>query len=355
MPSNDKKKGKRSGARAATDDFDDMLAEFAVADLENAAKIQNTITITTTTASTSSTAPNPTDQDIVDACSESDIDRLRRWGRRGIRVGSANPLVAAAYWNKIDVMRCLVHELGADANQMIEDGLTPLIAAIQEGNLDAMRCLVTELGADVNLAVPDSNGDRLTPLFTATSSKQLESVRCLVKDLGVDVNQIQCDGRTVLTFAASTGNLDLVRLLVKELGADVNLATQNGHTPLMIAAYLKHEKIAKLLLKAGADAQASMVFLGISYSAAYNAAITGAPATMTEYLESKTHCSNSVCDGAGIRKCTGCKQVRYCGQACQLAHWPNTKISARRIKPIRVQNVEGAHSIRTVYGYGRGF
>jgi hypothetical protein len=31
-------------------------------------------------------------------------------------------------------------------------------------------------------------------------------------------------------------------------------------------------------------------------------------------------CSNPGCGGAGLKKCTGCKQARYCAQACQKAH-----------------------------------
>jgi hypothetical protein len=29
-------------------------------------------------------------------------------------------------------------------------------------------------------------------------------------------------------------------------------------------------------------------------------------------------------------KCTGCKQARYCGEACQLAHWKAHKTKCRR-------------------------
>jgi hypothetical protein len=41
------------------------------------------------------------------------------------------------------------------------------------------------------------------------------------------------------------------------------------------------------------------------------------------------HCSNPACAGAGIKKCTGCKEVRYCGQECQLAHWPAHKADCK--------------------------
>jgi hypothetical protein len=298
----------------ATDDFDDMLAEFAASDLESGAK--------STSAATASTAPSgssPTEHEIVNACAKGDVDRLCRWGRRGIRVASTRPLLFAALKNNVDMIMCLVDELGANANEMMADGSTPLIVAVQKESLGAMRCLVMEVGADINLA----GHDGFTPLLMAASLEHLECVRCLVKDLGATVNQLGRGGRTALHYAASGGNLDLVRLLVKELGADVDLVGhENGSTPLMAAAFFKYEKITNLLLKAGADAQALICVAGKSYTAASSAAALGASAKMTEYLEAKTHCSNSGCDGAGIRKCTGCKQARYCGQAYQLAYWP---------------------------------
>jgi hypothetical protein len=47
--------------------------------------------------------------------------------------------------------------------------------------------------------------------------------------------------------------------------------------------------------------------------------------TITEPWEAavstKGHCSNPGCSGMGLKKCTRCKQVSYCGQPCQLAHW----------------------------------
>ena len=57
-----------------------------------------------------------------------------------------------------------------------------------------------------------------------------------------------------------------------------------------------------------------------------------APTEQIAYLEAKMHCSNPGCSGAGIMKCTGCKQVRYCGEACQLAHWKAHKADCKRPK-----------------------
>jgi ankyrin repeat protein len=51
----------------------------------------------------------------------------------------------------IDVVRCLVNELGADANQESNlKGLTPSQSAAVSGNLDIVRCLLDEFGVDVD-------------------------------------------------------------------------------------------------------------------------------------------------------------------------------------------------------------
>jgi hypothetical protein len=42
------------------------------------------------------------------------------------------------------------------------------------------------------------------------------------------------------------------------------------------------------------------------------------------------HCSNTGCSGAGIKRCPACKQARYCGEPCQLAHWKAHKADCKR-------------------------
>jgi hypothetical protein len=128
-----------------------------------------------------------------------------------------------------------------------------------------------------------------------------------------------------LLYAAQRGHLDVLQCLVEEFGADVNLAAHDGRTALMMASYGRHEKLVKWLLKHGADAQATTA-RGTAVDASKDG---GAPIASTEYLEAKAHCSNPGCSGAGLKKCTGCKQARYCGQTCQLAHWKAHKAGCK--------------------------
>jgi ankyrin repeat protein len=217
----------------------------------------------------------------------------------------------------------------------------PLLAA-QYGDCDVVRFLVTDLGADVNQAA--ANG--CTPLFIAVQMHKLDMVRVLGKALGADVNKPMNHGATPLFMAAQSGFLDVLRCLANELGADLNLATHDGSTPLMAGSRGKRDSIIRFLTRNSANSQASK---GNGTTAVHISKMNHAPVEQTEYLEAKAHCSNPWCSGAGLKKCTGCKQARYCGQTCQLAHWEAHKAvcmqaSSRR----RYRGSKGAHIHLTI-------
>jgi hypothetical protein len=223
---------------------------------------------------------------IIAACKAGNVAQLKRWGRQGVRVATAGPLIYAVQVNlSFDVLYCLVKELGADVNQEMK-GITALILASYLDHHDIMCYLVEELGADVN------------------KSDDLH--------------------HTALWIAAQRGDLDTVRILLK-LGANIDKTGNDGFTPLVVASYEKHEEVVKWLVKAGADTQALHRGAPNTTAASLSRQI-GASAEQTAYLEAKTHCSNPCCSGAGVMKCTGCKQARYCGEECQLTHWKAHKV-----------------------------
>jgi hypothetical protein len=190
--------------------------------------------------------------------------------------------------------------------------------AAKNGHLSVVRCLAAELGVDINLA----NRAGLTPLFLASHNEHLALIRYLVEELGANVNLPIQYGTTPLIIAVQEGQLAVVRCLVEELGADVNQAGKGGATALAIAASWSNHKIVALLMRHGSDPTLSLPTFG---TAADISKFVGATAEQTAYLEAKMHCSNPGCGGAGLKKCTGCKQVRYCGKQCQLTNWPTHK------------------------------
>jgi hypothetical protein len=85
----------------ATDDFDDVLAEFAASDLQNTANFKST---TTAANATVSTVANPTEEEIDEACAAGNLTKLRQWGPRGIRVASPHPLLRAVVQKNLQVL-----------------------------------------------------------------------------------------------------------------------------------------------------------------------------------------------------------------------------------------------------------
>jgi ankyrin repeat protein len=296
------------------------------------------------------------------ACADGDIDQIKDLARRGMvwRVEYSPFLSHAVRYGKLEVMRCLVDDLGADVNQADEFDLTLLILAagygnlavirclltdlgadvdrgtqqgatalhfaVQKGNLAVIRCLVMEYGADINLA----NRKGLTPLYLAAKFGHLAVVRCLVMEFGTDVNPAICD--LPLHAAAYWGHLAVVRCLVGEFGAHVDQAgLHNCSTALFLAAGKGHHEIVANLMRHGADLSVSAdLETAVDISRSF-----GASEKQTAYLEAKTHCSNTGCDGAGLKKCTGCKQARYCGEACQLAHWLTHKAECKESAEVK--------------------
>lgn len=116
-------------------------------------------------------------------------------------------------------------------------------------NLDILRCLVKELGADVNWVTIAGT----TCLLGAAKEDYLALVRCLVRELVADVNQGNADGSTPVLIAARIGHPAVVRCLEKEAGADENQANIQGFSPLMIAARFEHESVIAFLVEYGAN------------------------------------------------------------------------------------------------------
>jgi hypothetical protein len=122
--------------------------------------------------------------------------------------------------------------------------------------------------------------------------------------------------------------LNVVRVLL-EVHADVNQTNYEGITPLVAASSLHKLEVVRWLVKAGADTQMHC-YNNPRNAATFHSRAAGASTEQTAYLEAKTHCSSLGCTGAGITKCTGCKQARYTCVMCQKEHWKAHKADCRR-------------------------
>jgi hypothetical protein len=165
---------------------------------------------------------------LVEACNRGDLGQLRNWGQQGVRVRTHRPLFTAVenIYFDLDLVRCLVNDLGADANQDDDYGQSAVHVACDRGRLAMVICLVNEFGVDVN------DGDILdgaTPLHLAAKEGYIDIVRCLLDELSANVDQQDRWGATALFDVAHEGYLDIMQCLVRTKGKECIQPNGGGH------------------------------------------------------------------------------------------------------------------------------
>jgi hypothetical protein len=161
---------------------------------------------------------------ITQASKTGDLESLGQWARQGVRVQTAEPLIAAVWSGFLEVVKLLVTELGADANKLDENGDTALETACWIGRLEIMRCMV-ELGGNVNQV--SVLGDTL--LIKAVSWRFGGVVRCLV-EIGASVEAVDSNGNTALLESAEGGNHSDTQYLLEHAGANMEAVNNDGKT-----------------------------------------------------------------------------------------------------------------------------
>ena len=115
--------------------------------------------------------------------------------------------------------------MGGGVNAFDLEGEVPLHQAVTPNNaVDVVRCLVEELGAHVDQAKEPT---LLTPLFNAVSSNKVgELIR-----LGANVSAQDGDGHTVLHNAVARDDvsIEMVKMLL-EFGVDKKIEGNDGLT-----------------------------------------------------------------------------------------------------------------------------
>ena len=159
------------------------------------------------------------------------------------------PLLAALAGEHFQTVDFLRHN-GADLHvRRGRFGTNPLHAAAFSGKFDVVRKLIEYDPSDVNAR--DDNG--FTPLIWASGGRHFKdtSVPRFLLDHGADINAQDQLGRTPLHRASYIGALEVVRLLL-EHGADVEVKGNDGMTAFQEAAEEGHDEVVKLLREHGA-------------------------------------------------------------------------------------------------------
>eukprot|EP00438_Fugacium_kawagutii_P034131 Skav216729 [mRNA] locus=scaffold653:109436:129336:+ [translate_table: standard] len=161
-----------------------------------------------------------------------------------IKDNGATAILLAAEEGKFEVARFLV-ESGAESDRASDSGATPLHSAAYGGHIDIVKLLV-EAGANKDRTTQAG----ATPLSLSSQQGHIKVVRCLL-EAGASTNQGAIDGATPLYAAVKGCHLDVASLLV-EFGSATDQAADDGTTPLFIAAASAQLDMARLLLQAGA-------------------------------------------------------------------------------------------------------
>ena len=154
-------------------------------------------------------------------------------------------LIQEAMLGDLAAVRRLVAD-GADIDFANAKGFTPLMAAAHWKRLHVVRFLL-ENGANEKLVERETG---MNALMYACLSGSLESLELILGASG-DVNATDCYARTVLMMAVATGKVDAVKLLVKA-GAEINAQDEFGNTALDLAVRGGSEEVIAFLCSKGA-------------------------------------------------------------------------------------------------------
>ena len=185
----------------------------------------------------------------------------------------AFPLLYASMYNKMHVVRMLLHEGKADPDQATEEGWRSVHVAAMHGHLATFNALSVH-SADLFVPGPDGmtsihfaamNGHEPVLVELIHLIKQHHDRRRLKGSRGsLDLARIS-DGSTALHMVSRKGDYLMCRRLLKA-GADFNAKMRSdvayGATSLYLAAQSGNSFVVRELLKAGADPDVQLDRIG---------------------------------------------------------------------------------------------
>lgn len=139
--------------------------------------------------------------ELLDAISEGNLDKVKRWIKLGadINAYSGLPLEAAARRGHVDILQFLLSHPSVDVNTRYSFGETALQVAAFEGETDAVRFLLNVPNIDVNAA--DNEGFTALMMAIIKENKNIIDLLTNVPSINLNSEATTKDGLTIRTWA----------------------------------------------------------------------------------------------------------------------------------------------------------
>lgn len=237
-------------------------------------------------------------------------------------------------------IRQLLAQYNADFDKKLRLLNHQWLKAAFNGQLSKMQNL--ENSIDINI----KNIKGMNALMFAAEERHISLVTYLLSKPHIDINAQNYMGRTALIIAAQAGTVPIIAALLAIPHIDVNIQDENGVSALMYAAKNSHKEVVQLLLRVPAinieakdnDGNDALMLakdsrgfqtIKILIKSKLEEVQTSAQSAKKETDSKKRKISDeqdiskkcSICPKKCELRCSGCKIVYYCSQACQKADW----------------------------------
>uniref|UniRef100_A0A8C3XBA8 Ribonuclease L n=1 Tax=Catagonus wagneri TaxID=51154 RepID=A0A8C3XBA8_9CETA len=176
-------------------------------------------------------------------------------------VNGFTAFMEAAVYGKVEALRFL-YENGAEVNlhrkakqdqeKIRKGGATALMDAAEKGHVDVVKILLHKMGAEVNARDNMGRNALIYALLNSDDGK-VKAITRLLLDHGADVNVRGEGSKTPLILAVERKNLDLVQMLLEQEHIEINGTDNEGKTALLLAVELRLKEMAELLCHKGAS------------------------------------------------------------------------------------------------------
>ena len=157
------------------------------------------------------------------------------------------PLHIACLNGHLNATKYFITEQNCDPNCRDKHGSTLLHYASQSGHMNIIQYLITELSCDPTIL----NSIGALPLHIACINGHLNATKYFITEQNCDPNCLGQHGWTLLHYASQGGHMNIIQFLIIEIGCDPSIVDQSGKTILHWASYHGHIHIVEWLLHSG--------------------------------------------------------------------------------------------------------